>query len=64
MMYNVSQLKDEDLKALQALEREIGTTLVAFSPLSFLSEQISDEQLAKLQALETKIGVVLVAVRH
>ncbi len=64
MMYNVSSLDHESVDALQALERETGRTLLAFSLLPVVSDDLSEAELAKIQALEQRLGVVLVAVRQ
>ena len=59
-----TKLTSEDLQAINALENELGTPLLAFSCRADLSPaDLTTEQLAKIQALENKMGLSLVAVR-
>ena len=59
-----TKLGSEDLKAINALESELGTPLLAFSCREDLKPaEVSTEHLAKIQALENKLGLSLVAVR-
>jgi sulfite reductase beta subunit-like hemoprotein len=59
-----TKLKPEDLQAINALENEIGSPLLAFSCRQDLGfADVNTEQLAKIQALESKLGLSLVAVR-
>jgi hypothetical protein len=58
-----TKLGSEDLKAIMALEKELGTPLLAFSCRTELKPaDVSGEQLAKIKALEGKLGLSLVAV--
>ena len=59
-----TQLGSEDLKAINTLEKELGTPLLAFSCQGELKPaEVSGDQLAKIKALEGKLGLSLVAVR-
>jgi hypothetical protein len=59
-----TKLGSEDLMAINALEKELGTPLLAFSCRSDLKPaDVSGDQLAKIKALEGKLGLSLVAVR-
>jgi len=59
-----TKLGSEDLKAINALESELGTPILAFSCRGDIKHaEVTAEQLAKIQALENKLGLSLVAVR-
>ncbi len=59
-----TKLASKDLEAISALEKELGTPLLAFSCRSELKPaEVSGDQLAKIKALEGKLGLSLVAVR-
>lgn len=70
MNERISQMKPEHLFAdyidndglaeIQALEQELGSTLIAFSTPPQLAD-ISDEKLARVRELEKKLCVRLVA---
>jgi len=59
-----TKLSSDDLQAINALENELGTPILAFSCREDLRfAEVNTEQLAKIQALENKLGLSLVAVR-
>jgi hypothetical protein len=59
-----TKLGSEDLKAINALEKELGTPLIAFSCRADLKPaDVTNDQLGKIKALEGKLGLSLVAVR-
>ena len=59
-----TKLGSKDLEAISALEKELGTPLLAFTCRSELKPaEVSGDQLAKIKALEGKLGLSLVAVR-
>ena len=64
MLVNVSPLDPDGLAAVQALERETGRTLLAFSPLPVVSDELGEDELARIRDLEARLGVMLVAVRE
>ncbi|WP_426437186.1 hypothetical protein [Bradyrhizobium genosp. P] len=63
MLYPLANLKSNHLKAIQDLEREIGSPLIAMLGVSVESATLADDKLSQLQTLEEKLGVVLVAVK-
>jgi hypothetical protein len=59
-----TKLGSEDLQAINALESELGTPLLAFSCRADLKPaDITNDQLAMIKTLESKLGLSLVAVR-
>ncbi len=56
MLYSLSSLRAKDLKAIQKLEDELGSPLLAFSGVPVDGAKMGKE---KLQALEKKLGIVL-----
>ena len=54
-----AQLSKEALDALQNLENELGTVLVAYQQPKYA--QLSDEQLKRLQSLEECLGTTVIA---
>ena len=57
-------LGSDDLKAINDLENELGTPLLAFScQKGYKTAPVTGGQLAKIKVLEQKLGVTLVAVR-
>jgi len=53
-------LKDEDVAAIQALEKETGTRILAYYTPP-LAAQIPEDQLQKIKDLEAKLCTRLVA---
>lgn len=62
MLYSLSNLDTNKLKAIQSLEKEIGSPLVALSGVKVDDVELSAEKLRKVQAAEKELGVVLLAV--
>ncbi len=63
-LFYTAQLDQPTLADLQALENELGVTLVAMdSDSSPAPAQLSETQLQRIQALEDKSGKVLLAYR-
>jgi len=58
-----TKLGPEDIKAINALEKELATPLLAFSCHDVKPADVDAEQLSKIQALEKRLGMSLVAVR-
>jgi len=58
-----TKLGPEDIKAINALEKELATPLLAFSCHDVKPADVNAEQLSKIQALEKRLGMSLVAVR-
>jgi hypothetical protein len=63
MLCSFSTLDNANLEAIQALEKELGQTLLSFTCHDIKSAVIDDDALLKISELEKKIGVVLVAVQ-
>ncbi len=62
MLYACTTIAEDDLSAVQSLEREIGTPLLAFSQIQAAPAEVADADLAKIRELEQRLGLVLVAV--
>jgi len=62
MLYSLSNIPDDKLSAVQAIEREIGQPLLAFTEVKAQPARLDREKLAKIRELEEDLGVVLVAV--
>jgi len=56
-------LNEEQLKILQALEKELGVYLLALVPETLRLASLTPEQVARLQEAEEKLGVMLIAYR-
>ena len=63
MLYPIAKLEADKLEAVQKLEDEIGSTVLALSTIEANSAKLPKEKLEKLQALENELDVVLVAVQ-
>ena len=62
MLYTMSKLEPDKLAKIQHLEKNIGKTVIAFSPLNINSANLKAEELAKIQQLEAELAISLVAV--
>jgi hypothetical protein len=56
----IAHLDDARLARLQALERELGSVIVALEPAA-RPAALSEEQVQRLQQAEQELGVVLLA---
>ena len=56
----VAQLDEAKLAKLHALEKELGTVIMALAPQHPLAT-LSDAQVSRLRTLEQELGVVLLA---
>jgi len=63
MLCSYSTLDKANLEAIQALEKELGQTLLSFSCHDIEPAVIDDEALLKISELEMKLDVVLIAVQ-
>lgn len=63
MLYPIATLEATKLNAIQTLEQELGSPVVALAPLEAATADLSEDKIAKLRALEDELGLVLVAVR-
>ncbi len=57
-----SKLGEKDLGEIQALESDLGVTVLAFSCRAIDPASLTDEQLGQIRAVEDRLGVSLVAV--
>ncbi len=57
-----ADLDAKSLNALNALEKELGATLVAYEAPKVA--ELTEEQLARLQQLEKKLGSTVIAYRN
>jgi hypothetical protein len=57
-----NKLKEDSLKSIQNLEKEIGKTLLAFNCHDVKPSVLTENELAKIQKLEKNLSVALVAV--
>ena len=57
-----SKLGEKDLEEIEALERDLGITVLAFSCREIDPATVSDELLARIRAVEDRLGLALVAV--
>jgi hypothetical protein len=55
-----ARLDKEKITKLMALEKELGTYVLAFEPIIKIAD-LEAEQLEKLQSVEEELGVILVA---
>ncbi|MDP5219296.1 hypothetical protein Q5Y75_18905 [Ruegeria sp. 2205SS24-7] len=63
MLYPLATLEADKLNAIQNLEKEIGSPVVALAGIDANTANLTDDKLKKLQDLENELDVVLVAVR-
>jgi len=63
MLYPLATLETEKLNAIQDLEKDIGSPVVALAGVEASTAALPEDQLKKLQELEAELGIVLVAVR-
>lgn len=64
MLFSIAHLDTDTLKAVQALESDIGSPLVAMSTVDANPAALPEDKLEKLRALENELGVVLVACKQ
>jgi hypothetical protein len=63
VIYSFAMLTADQLHRIQALEKELGTTIVAFSAQDVAMEQLTPEALRRLREEEECTGLTLLAVR-
>ncbi len=64
MFCTVAQLEKEKLVDIQALEKKLGKTLIAFSCKSNVEiAKLKDDELMQIRQVEQKLNVSLVAVK-
>ncbi len=57
-----SKLGEKEIGEVEALERELGVTVLAFSCGAIDPAAVNEEQLARIRDVEDRLGVSLVAV--
>lgn len=62
MICSLSNLDQQTLDAVQALEKETGTTILAFSCKDIKPRMLTAEQLTKIQKREKELSLSLLAV--
>ena len=63
MLCSLSRLDPSTVTEIQALEKDLGKTLLSFSCHDIQVAEVREEDLAKINALEDKLSVSLVAVK-
>lgn len=63
MLYSLSNIPEDKLAAIQAVEAEIGQPLLAFTEVKAEPARLDRDKLAKIRAIEEDLGIVLVAVK-
>ena len=63
MLYSLSNVPEDKLAEIQAIEAEIGHPLLACTEGKAEPARLDRDKLAKIRALEENLGVVLVAVK-
>lgn len=61
MLFSIAHLDRDSLKAVQALEDDIGSPLVAMSTVEADPAALPEDKLTKIRSLEKELGIVLVA---
>lgn len=62
MLYSYAMITVDQLKAIQALENELGKTLVAFQGQEIDVTELTQKELDRIKEEEEKLGLSLVAV--
>ncbi len=62
MICSYAAMDKEKLEGLKALEKELGSILLAFSCKEVTPAKLSSEQLEKIKNLEKELGMVIVAI--
>jgi hypothetical protein len=63
MLCSLSGLDESMVTEIQALEKDLGKTLLSFSCHDIQAAEVREEDLEKIKALENKLSVSLVAVK-
>ncbi len=63
MICSYADLDTGKLDEIQALEKELGKVLIAFSCRDVNADTLSESEMAQLKEVEEKLGVALLAVR-
>ena len=57
-----TKVTDDTIKAINALEEDLGKTLLAFQCHDLKPSELSEQELEKIRKIENELGVSLVAV--
>lgn len=63
MLCSLASLDKERVEAVQALEKKIGKTVLAFSCRDMKIDTLKDDEIAQIKEAEKRLGVSLVAVK-
>ncbi len=63
MLCSLASLDTEKVKAVQALEKKMGKTVLAFSCKEMKIDALKDDEIAQLREAEKNLGLSLVAVK-
>ena len=63
MLCSLASLDKERVEAVQALEKKIGKTVLAFSCRDMKIDTLKDDEIAQIREAEKRLGVSLVAVK-
>ncbi len=63
MLCTVAQLEKNKLADIQALEKKLGKTLIAFSCKNVEIAKLKDDELIQIRLIEQKMHIALLAVK-
>ena len=63
MLCSLASLDKEKVEAIQALEKKIGKTVLAFSCRDLKVDSLKDDEISQRKEAETRLGLSLVAVK-
>jgi hypothetical protein len=63
MLCSLSNLKKEQIEAIQSLEKRLGKALLAYSCNEAGMASVNDDDLKEIKNLENRLGIALVAVK-
>jgi len=63
MLCSLASLDKEKVEAIQALEKKMGKTVLAFSCRDLKADTLKDDEIAQIKEAESRLGLSLVAVK-
>jgi len=63
MLCSLASLDKEKVEAIQALEKKMGKTVLAFSCRDLKADTLKDDEIAQIKEAENRLGLSLVAVK-
>ena len=63
MLCSLASLDKEKVEAIQAIEKKMGKTLLAFSCRDLKADTLKDDEIAQIKEAESRLGLSLVAVK-